>query len=329
MTFQAILDRFRGVQVLVVGDLMLDEYILGHAARISPEAPVMVVRQRSRTHVPGGAANVARNVVALGGTVRLAGLVGADAAGHTLRKALVDTGIGDDLVIDDPDRATTLKTRVLAGHAHQVLRIDHESDGEASDAVAARLASMAAQAMEGCGVLILSDYLKGTLTESVAKALIDAARSRSVPVVVNPKPRSLAHYRGASLVSLNRAEAAEATERWSGLPAAEAPAAGRSLMERHGVGSVLVTLGEDGMCAVGSSGLEFGVRAPRVEVYDTAGAGDTVVATVALGLAAMGMQRAVFELAAQTAASVVRHVGVQAPSAEDLAGIVALGEIGL
>ena len=304
------------MKALVIGDLMLDEYIFGKAARISPEAPVVVIRQTSTDRLPGGAANVARNLQALGAHTRVLGVIGCDEAGEILRQSLRDQGLEAESLVTDPDRPTTRKTRVLADHSHQVLRIDHESEAEASEKVQSKLIDAAREMAVQADVIVLSDYLKGALSSEVAQDVIAFSKSKSIPVVANPKPRSLPNYRGAALVSLNRGEAAQFLGLWNGLPNEGAIGAARSIQKDFGFESVLVTLGEGGMVAVGPG--EVRVDAPRVEVYDTAGAGDTVIATVALGMAAVGFDGAVFELAAQTAASVVKHVGVATPSREDL-----------
>lgn len=310
------------MKAVVIGDLMLDEYIFGKAARISPEAPVMVIRQTSTDRVPGGAANVARNLVALGAETQVLGVIGCDEAGEHLKQSLRDHGLQAERLVTDASRPTTRKTRVVANHAHQVLRIDHEEEASASSEVEGRLIEAGSELVDGADVVVLSDYLKGALTPGVVERLITVAKERGVPVVVNPKPRSLRMYAGATLASLNRSEAAETLGRWQGLSDAEAPSAAREILGGFGVESVLVTLGESGMVAAGASDVR--VEAPRVEVYDTAGAGDTVVATVALGLAAVGFAPAVFELAAETSASVVKHVGVATPSAEDLARLASV-----
>lgn len=321
MSFSSLLDGFDSIKVLLVGDLMLDEYIFGRATRISPEAPVMIIRRQSIARVPGGAANVARNLKALGGQCHIVGVVGCDAAGQTLEEALRQDGsVG---LVCDPTRITTSKTRVLADHAHQVLRIDHEEeDGIAAD-VEQELLREALAGLAGANVVVLSDYLKGALTENVAAKIIETAKDRGMPVVVNPKPRSLGQYRGASLVSLNRSEAADALGIWQGISDSGSMAAARQIREASGAEAVLITLGESGMAIAGPQ--DFEIEAPRVEVYDTAGAGDTVIAAVALGLASVGFEKAVFELAARAAAAVVKKVGVATPSKEDLAEIRALG----
>jgi D-beta-D-heptose 7-phosphate kinase/D-beta-D-heptose 1-phosphate adenosyltransferase len=317
VTSGELLSRFQGLKAVVIGDLMLDEYIFGKAARISPEAPVMVIRQTSTDRLPGGAANVARNLQALGAETRVLGVIGCDEAGEHLRQSLRDQGLEAERLVSDPSRPTTRKTRIVADHSHQVLRIDHENEAAVPDSVEQMMCEAAVDMIEGANVVVLSDYLKGALTPVIAAAVLASAKSRGIPVVVNPKPRSMPLYSGAALVSLNRSEAAEVLSLWKGLPDDQALEAARQILENFDLASVLVTLGESGMIAVGSSDVR--VDAPRVEVYDTAGAGDTVIATVALGLAAVGFEKAVFELAAQTAASVVKHVGVATPSKEDLA----------
>lgn len=325
MTFGDLLGRFNGMRSLVVGDLMLDEYILGRATRISPEAPVMVVRQMSTRNMPGGAANVARNLVALGSRVGMVGVVGNDLAGETLLTSLEHSGIQIGHVLKDAHRMTTRKTRVLADHAHQVLRIDHETEEPVSPDTESSVLEHIEELLGDLDVIVLSDYLKGTITDSVARSTIQMARQRGVPVVANPKPRTLANYAAATVISLNRLEATEALEGVYNLRDDEALNAAEHLREKLGVDCVLITLGDAGIAVAGPE--SFTIPAPKVEVYDTAGAGDTVVATVALGIAAQGCDRSVFALAAHTAASVVRKVGVAAPSQEDLRALEVLPAI--
>lgn len=303
------------MRALVVGDLMLDEYIFGHAARISPEAPVMVVRQERTQQLPGGAANVALNLKSLGAETSVVGLVGADEAGLALDEALSKAGLLARLIVDST-RVTTRKTRIVADHRHQVLRVDHESTEPAGAHIGDLIVEAAAELGRDADVVVLSDYLKGSLSPSVVAALLEALKGKTL--VANPKPASLNLYRGVGLLSLNRAEASAAL----GAPVEDANAdnAALTLRERFGVQSVLITLGEAGMVAASTDGV-FRIPAPRVEVYDTAGAGDTVIATVALGLAAVGFDQDIFDLAALTAASVVRRVGVATPSPEDLASL--------
>lgn len=316
MRFGALFDKFPGIHALVIGDLMLDEYVVGKATRISPEAPVMVVRQNRTFSVPGGAANVAKNIEALGARATVLGVVGEDAAGIELQEALGEFG----QVVPDPARPTTRKTRILADTAHQVLRIDHESeeflDPDIEDLVFEAFRSRLAEA----SVVILSDYTKGVLTPGLVKKVIAEARSAGKPVVANAKPASLPYYTGAFLVSLNAREAADAVgskdilRQDNGLGISDKPReAAKKIQRDFKVDHILITLGEYGMCTE-----DFYVSPQKVEVFDTAGAGDTTIATVALGIAAIGFDKQVFELAAQTSAAVVRHVGVAVPSTSDL-----------
>lgn len=322
MKLSNVLDGFHGRKALVVGDLMLDEYVFGRATRISPEAPVMVVRHQRTTRVPGGAANVARNIIALGAEAKTIGVAGCDEAGNLLENSLLDHGFAGVLLLRDPDRATTRKTRVLADHTHQVLRIDHEDDVPVSAEVQEKIVAGVKRGVSECDVIVLSDYLKGVLTEEVAREVIAEARNQGKPIVVNPKPRSLKHFRGATLISLNRAEASEALGFFRALEDDQALHGAEQIRKASDADAVLVTLGESGMVASGPE--QIFVAAPKVEVYDTAGAGDTVIATVALGLASIGFREEVFDLAARTAASVVKHVGVATPSTSDLDAIRSL-----
>lgn len=319
MSFSDLLDRFPSLSAVVAGDLMLDQYIFGRATRISPEAPVMVVRQTATRSVPGGAANVARNVRALGARAHVAGLIGDDDAGRLLAKMLSSDSQASLTV--DPARTTTTKTRVLADHAHQVLRIDHEVSDPPSPAVEEELLGQTRRAMQRADVLILSDYLKGALPGSLVRALIEDAKARGIPVVANPKPGSLASYQGSTLVSLNRGEAANALGE-ADLETDRAIEAASSLRRESGAESLIITLGEDGVAVAGPQ--SFLVPAPKVEVYDTAGAGDTVIAAIALGLAASGFSQEVFSFAVHAGAAVVRKVGVATPSEQDLAQIRSL-----
>lgn len=322
MSVGKLLESFAGARATVLGDLMLDEYIFGHVSRVSPEAPVMVVRQERTNAVPGGAANVAKNITALGAQVRVIGVIGADDAGQALANALRALPKTHATVFKDAGRVTTRKTRVVADHSHQVLRIDNETTEPVVRSIADQLVDAVAAAMKDSDVLVLSDYLKGVLTEGVAKAAIDAANAKGVPVVVNPKPASARRYAGATLMTLNRAEAGELTGATVEGQEAGAAAAQRARNEL-GVKVAVVTLGEAGLVAA-ADGKTFAATPPRIEVNDPAGAGDTVVATLALCCARGGVDQTGLQLAAETSARVVRHVGVAVPDEKDLAEVRAL-----
>ncbi len=318
--FRPLLESFTQLKAVVVGDLMLDDYIFGRAKRISPEAPVMVIQKEEENAVPGGAANVAKNISALGAQVTVIGVVGDDAPGRQLESELCKVERMSAQVVRDPSRVTTQKTRIVADHSHQVLRIDSEGMEPLGEDVAASVVNHAKGAVDGADVLILSDYLKGVLTPQVAAELVKYAVQKGVSVAVNPKPKSAHYYRGAGLVSLNRPEIAGLVgEEPTGLDhAIELAGKARSQL---GVEGLLVTLGEMGLVAEWSE-QSAKVQAPRVEVYDTAGAGDTVIATTALGMASTGLSHDVLELAARTSACVVRHVGVAVPDDRDLEALL-------
>jgi D-beta-D-heptose 7-phosphate kinase / D-beta-D-heptose 1-phosphate adenosyltransferase len=267
--------------VLVVGDSMLDVYVFGAVDRISPEAPVPVVRQQGVRETAGGAANVAVNVVGLGGSAHLVACVGADSEGQRLDAVLAAAGVTSDLV-RTPAKPTTVKTRFATGQ-HQLLRLDREDPstiaGDSEDAV---LAAVAAR-LEGCRVVVMSDYNKGMLTDRVLAGVISLARARGVPVIIDPKRRDFTAYRGATFLKPNRAELHVAT----GLPVesdAEIERAG-AIAAAATEASVLVTRSEAGMSLVRPDGTAHHMPTHAQRVYDVTGAGDTVIAAFALGLA--------------------------------------------
>lgn len=319
MSFAALLDSIKGIRAAVLGDLMLDEYIFGKVSRISPEAPVMVVRQERTSAVPGGAANVAKNIVALGGQVKVIGVVGADDAGLALDKALRALPGTQAVTFKDAGRVTTRKTRVVADHSHQVLRIDNETNEPVVRSIADQIVDATSAALKDCQVLVLSDYLKGVLTPEVAREVIKAANTKGVPVVVNPKPKTAAQYAGSRLVTLNKSEAIELVGQDIG-DVEQAKQAAKSARAAIQAETAVVTLGEAGMVAATGSNT-FHAVPPRVEVNDPAGAGDTVIAALALCAAKFEMGLESLQLAAEASARVVRHVGVAVPSEADLAEI--------
>lgn len=319
MTLSHLLDKISGLTVVVVGDLMLDEYIHGAATRISPEAPVMVLlRERDRA-VPGGAANVALNASVLGAKVRVVGLVGDDQAGERLRSALLDGSGIEPHLVTDPSRPTTCKTRIIAGATHQVMRIDHEVTTAPSPEAEAALISALKEAAEGAHAILFSDYIKGVLTPG----LIEAALSLGIFTSVNAKPESAPRYKGVDLMSLNRAEI-KGLMKEDPKNLAEAEALAARTVKEQGIKSVLATMGDQGLSAAWPGG-GCQIPAPRVEVSDVAGAGDTVIACASLGCAAVGCDPAVFRLAVEASSRVVRHAGVVAPSQAELLEIRALG----
>jgi len=280
-----VLRRFRGARVWVVGDLLLDEYIDGEVKRISPEAPVPVVSVQRTYNRLGGAANVANCLAALGADVRLCGVIGDDDAGGTLLSACAEVGIDTAAIVRMDDRPTGRKVRVVSHH-QQLLRLDWERIAPVPDhAFTPALAAL--ESGEGPDVLLLSDYGKGLLTDSTLARLMAWAASRGVPVLVDPKRTQLAAYAGASVITPNLREfAAMVGDDGVEVDLQRAADAARAQLASAQVASILVTLGERGVLVVPAQGPARQIQATAREVFDVTGAGDTLVAVLALGLAA-------------------------------------------
>jgi len=313
---RALLERSRGRTVLIVGDLMLDHFVIGRVDRISPEAPVPVVRFDRDEFRLGGAANVAANVAALGGQVEIAGVVGADESGRQLLDAVSAAGIATQSIVSDPSRCTTRKLRLVTTRNQQVARIDYECDTDVTGALEDSLVRSLRAAAERADVVLISDYQKGVVTHAVARAAIDAARARKRPALVDPKVPHIDYYAGASLITPNHHEA-EAVTLMRIRSAEEARSAAQRFRERASCESVLVTRGEHGMWLLGPDG-EHDLPAEAREVSDVTGAGDTVIAAIALGLAGGGSLEAAARLANKAAGLAVSRFGPAAISAEEL-----------
>ena len=292
----------RDRRVLVVGDVMLDEFVWGRVSRISPEAPVPVVQVTGQSFHLGGAGNVAANVRSLGGECSLVALVGRDAAGARVREALERERIEARLVDAGSTRRTTLKTRIVA-HGQQVVRADQEDTGDATRALEAQLVAAVESEIGGAAALVISDYEKGVVTAGLLRRVLPLARRRRVPVLVDPKPRHFRLYRGASVVTPNLLETAQVTGLRLEGPA-QLAAAGRRILAALGCRAVLLTRGEHGMSLFERGRPPRHVPATAREVFDVTGAGDSVIATLALALAA-GATLADAAVLANAAASVV------------------------
>jgi len=302
----ADLDRFSAARVLVLGDVMLDRFVYGEVTRISPEAPIPVMRAQRDTVMPGGAGNVARNIAALGAKVTLVGLVGDDAAAGEMREALTMPRIDARLIVA-AGTPTAEKIRFISGR-QQLLRVDRENTAAPAPAVEADLAAAALAALPDADVVVISDYAKGVLTPGLLARIIAAARTAGRAVVVDPKGADYARYRGASILTPNQKEAALA----AGLGCdtdAEAEAAGRRLIGGCGIGQVLITRGAAGMSLISAAAPSLHLAAEAREVFDVSGAGDTVVAALAVSLAAgLDLPRAV-QVANAAAGIVVGKIG--------------------
>jgi D-glycero-beta-D-manno-heptose-7-phosphate kinase len=308
--------RFPSASVLIIGDVMLDQFLIGRVTRISPEAPVPIVQFDREENRIGGAANVAHNVLALGGRAELVGLVGRDHQAATLVDALRHCGLGTGGLVEDPARPTTTKVRVVTDRHQQVARVDYEKDGEASGAIEDALVARATSLAAGAGAIVVSDYLKGCVTRRLMSELVVVARSRHVPLLVDPKIPHIDYYAGASLVTPNHHEAEVATHTRIRSDD-EAAEAARRFRERAGSGGVLVTRGEHGMWLLDGD-MEGALPATAREVADVTGAGDTVIATLALALAAGATSAEAARLANHAAGLVVAKFGPATISVEEL-----------
>ena len=321
----ALQRNFTERPLLIVGDLMLDRYLWGEVGRISPEAPVPVVRLLRQSENPGGAANVAINLRGLGLSVAIVGLIGTDAEGIRLSALLTAAGIDTSGIVSFPDRPTSCKTRVIGEH-QQMLRIDVEDISPLAASVTAalteRLQSLFAQKP---AAVILSDYGKGVLTSILCQTIIAAGRAASIPVFVDPKGRDYTHYRGATLISPNRAELALAT----GVPPKDIDAllaAGERLRVALDLRYLLVTLGDHGMTLLDGAA-PVHIPAVSQEVYDVSGAGDTVIATTAAGLVAGLSIQDALRLANLAAGVVIGKVGTTPITALELASALSNDQV--
>ena len=296
-------------RVLVVGDVMLDRYWFGEVSRISPEAPVPVVKVERTEERPGGAANVARNCAALGAKASLLSVVGADEAGQTLARLLATEGIETSLH-EDAELSTTIKLRVVA-RQQQLLRIDFENC-PAHEVLRAKLVDFERQ-LPRCDVVILSDYGKGGLAH--IGEMIRLARAAGKPVLADPKGEDFSRYAGATLLTPNRAELRQVIGRWSS--EAELLAMVAHLREALGLEALLVTRSEEGMTLFRDSEALHEPAQAR-EVYDVSGAGDTVIATLAVMLASGADLHAAMRLANRAAGIVVGKLGTAVVSIEEL-----------
>ncbi|MEI6670286.1 MAG: D-glycero-beta-D-manno-heptose-7-phosphate kinase [Acidobacteriota bacterium] len=311
-----LVTRFAEGSVLIVGDVMLDHFVVGRVSRISPEAPVPVVEFDHDEYGIGGAGNVANNVRALGGRVELVGLVGHDHAADVLRDQLRSRQIGCDGLLGDPARRTTTKQRIVTTRNQHVARIDYEHDADAGAAIEQALMDRVAQYVGDAAVVVVSDYLKGVVTRSLVSRLVELAGMRGVPVLVDPKIPHIDYYSGATLVTPNHLEAETATHMRIRSDE-DARRAGYVFMERAHCRSVLITRGEQGMSLIDPSG-DLHFPAVAREVSDVTGAGDTVIATIALSLGAGSTRGEAAQLANHAAAIVVGHFGAATVSPAEL-----------
>jgi len=317
---EPLLRRFHEAKILVVGDLMLDEYIIGDAERLSPEAPVPVLLRRERKVGPGGAGNVVCNLRSLGAHVFVSGVVGEDLAGQELICVLESIGADTQAIVVDSSRPTTLKTRIIA-HKQQLVRIDHEVRTPIGESTCDTLVERIAPLITSVDAVIVSDYAKGVVTERLMSALKAISRRDAVLLCGGPKPRNIASFAGFDLLSFNRTEARESAM-LNGEPIDDYKRIGSLLVSRLNVKWLVITRGEEGASLFDDGGWICDIPSHRVTVYDVAGAGDTYLAAIVLALVCGADFVAAAKLANAAAAAAVCKVGVAPVTAEEIRRIL-------
>jgi D-glycero-beta-D-manno-heptose-7-phosphate kinase len=302
-----VLAGFTGRRVAVIGDAMLDEFVLGDVTRISPEAPVPILEVRGRESMAGGAANAAANVASLGGVASIVGVVGEDEAAESLRALITQRNIDASKMVGAADRPTTRKTRIVARN-QQVVRIDHEVRAPLSDETKKALMAAAKEAVANADACIVSDYAKGVVFADLVRTIVDAARAKKVPIVVDPKQKSFAMYRGVTVITPNLVELEMATGRACHSTEEVIDAAGALMKDLDGT-AILVTRGAAGMSLFQQGKAPVHVPARARAVFDVTGAGDTVVSTLALCIAGGASLETAIEIASLAAGLVVSKPG--------------------
>jgi D-beta-D-heptose 7-phosphate kinase/D-beta-D-heptose 1-phosphate adenosyltransferase len=310
--------------IAVIGDIMLDCYLHGDVERISPEAPVPVVRHREERHVPGGAANVACNIAALGFPVEVIGLTGTDFEHTRLLAALSERGVGTDGIVAECMRPTTTKLRIIGAH-QQIARIDKEDRTPLASHIEDQLIAAAQKAIAPASAVIVSDYLKGVLSDRVLKEIISCACAAGKILLVDPKRRDWSAYQGASILTPNRKELTDAT----GLPCESDEQAERAIIRLRDVcaSNILLTRSERGMSFYPADGKPIHIRAVARDVFDVSGAGDTVIATLAAALASKLDLRVVLHMANTAAGIVVGKIGTSTVTRAELSKALAAMEV--
>lgn len=304
---QQIISRFANQHIVVLGDLMLDQFIWGEVRRISPEAPVPVVEVKRESWHLGGAGNVVSNLLALGAKATPIGLIGDDLAGKHLREEFAASRADISRLVVDPVRPTTLKTRIVA-HNQQMLRADREDRTPISTAIEEQLLAAFNQTLANAAAVIISDYDKGLLTPRLLQTAIQATQAQAKPLCLDPKIRNFAHYRGVDVITPNQGEAERAAN-IEIIDEASLRAAATRIREMLACRNVLITRGEHGMSLLDEHDTLTNIQTAAREVYDVTGAGDTVIATLTLALTAGARLHEAAIIANHAAGIVVGKVG--------------------
>ncbi len=312
-----IVAQFPKVKVLVIGDVMLDEFVWGSVNRISPEAPVPVVEVKSRSTMPGGAANVVSNIRSLGAQAALIGICGKDLYGQTLKQQLEEMQVDIEGLIEDKARPTSLKTRIIAHH-QQVVRVDEESKAETAESVTKKVAAVLESKIKQADLVVVEDYDKGLIDQTLLDQVIQSCEKHKKVLAVDPKKGHFLNYKGVSVLTPNKNEALAALgiEHEDRAPSKEE--IGSRLNKKWGCKNVLVTLGEEGMILTENGDQSFHIPAVAREVFDVSGAGDTVIAAFVSSLASGASFREAAEISNYAAGVVVAKVGTATVTASEL-----------
>jgi rfaE bifunctional protein kinase chain/domain len=293
--------------ILVIGDLMLDHYIFGSATRLSPEAPVPIVNVIKENKIIGGAANVASNLVDLGAVVTLAGIIGNDHPGEEIKSILSAKNISTELIVKDDSRTTTVKTRVIAGN-HQIVRIDREEIHDITTDLEELFFDALRSCIESCDIVILSDYNKGLLTNSLSLRIIDTCNALHKKIIVDPKGLDYTKYKGSFIIKPNRKELAEAAKTDKTHRQEDLVAAASVIFNTTAASYLIVTLSEGGIAIITPGDCKI-LPVVATEVYDVTGAGDTVIATLAYCIALGLSIEEACTISNYAASIVIKHIG--------------------
>lgn len=311
-----LVDRFPEAQVFIIGDIMVDHFIWGKVSRISPEAPVPVVRVTSESLLLGGAANVLNNIFALGGRAWIAGVIGSDGMGSWIQERLKELNVDIGGITVSKQRPTSVKTRIIA-HNQQVVRFDREDHSPISTKDRKRVTEYLEKRSDRIGAVVISDYNKGVVTEELVREVAKIAGTAKIPLYIDPKRNGFGLYRDCDLITPNLAEASLALGKELNSQE-DIVEGGRKLMEEYRFGSLLVTRSEEGMTLFERNGDVIHIPAVAKEVYDVTGAGDTVIGTIALAVAAGASLKEAAALANCAAGIAVGKVGTAAVTREEL-----------
>ncbi len=314
------IDKFPRTRVLVIGDIIMDEYLWGDVSRISPEAPVPVVDVKRETKMLGGAGNVVNNISSLGGEAILCGVVGDDSTGRQVVQLLKTLGVTTEGILQEPDRPTTIKTRIVAQH-QQVVRFDRESRREILPESVERLLGFVSRLRKDIQAIVVSDYAKGVISHQLMKGLRDLVADSKIVLGVDPKKNNFAFYKGIDVITPNHHEASA----FSGIEIVDDETlmrAGKQILRHLKCRSVLITQGKDGMTLFEKTGEPIHIPTVARKVFDVTGAGDTVISTFCLGLAAGMDFKAAAVISNFAAGIVVGEVGTSTVKAEELKRVI-------